>query len=65
MAGLVRTAAPYRHPRIKPADPPQKNVRHIIEYRWAGMPEHRVGASAQDVESLAGSRQAPVAGDVA
>ena len=46
MAGMVRTAAPYRHPRIKPTDPPQKNVRQIIELRWAGTPEHRVGAPA-------------------
>ena len=54
MVGLVRTAAPYRHPRIKPADPPQENVRQIIELRWAGTPEHRVGASAQDAESAGG-----------
>jgi hypothetical protein len=34
IAGLVRAAAPYRHPRIKPVDPP-KPPRQIIEIRWA------------------------------
>jgi hypothetical protein len=38
IAGLVRAAAPYRHPRIKPVEPP-KPPRQIIEVRWAGEPE--------------------------
>ena len=35
VAGLARTAAPYRHARVKPADPPQENVRSVLEISWA------------------------------
>jgi hypothetical protein len=35
IAGLVRTAAPYRHARIRPAEQAsQDNTRRIFEFSW-------------------------------
>ena len=40
IAGLVRAAAPYRHPRIKPVEQSTpKPERQIIEICWAGTRE--------------------------
>ena len=39
IAGLVRSAAPYRHPRIKPIkQTAPKAARQIFEVYWAGQP---------------------------